>query len=160
MSDRRSFLRNLVTLPLIGGGVTLIGQPTAAAMPVTLGLAEAYLGWLRLEHCKLMHEIIDRPDPGSTVSWVSHAPQVALPRSSDLVSVVSAGPASCRAAVMLSAAGVDLALADTSACAGLPDKGAKLYLARFDPFGAPRDDHAAYDAYHARVMNKTGPLLL
>jgi len=33
MSDRRSFLRGLVTLPLIGGGVTLIGRP-AAAVPL------------------------------------------------------------------------------------------------------------------------------
>ena len=41
MSDRRSFLRGLVSLPLIGGGVTLIGAPSApvpliqaAAMPI------------------------------------------------------------------------------------------------------------------------------
>ena len=30
MSNRRTFLRGLITLPLIGGGVTLIGQPTPA----------------------------------------------------------------------------------------------------------------------------------
>ncbi len=43
MTDRRSFLRSLVSVPLIGGGLTLIGQPSApvplvqaAAMP-TLG---------------------------------------------------------------------------------------------------------------------------
>ena len=35
MADRRSFLRQLASLPLIGGGVTLIGKPTAAAVPVT-----------------------------------------------------------------------------------------------------------------------------
>jgi hypothetical protein len=40
-ADRRSFLRGLVSLPLIGGGVTLIGAPSApvplvqaAAMPM------------------------------------------------------------------------------------------------------------------------------
>ena len=38
MSDRRSFLRGLVTLPLIGGGVTLIGAPSA---PVPLVQAAA-----------------------------------------------------------------------------------------------------------------------
>jgi len=38
MADRRSFLRGLVTLPLIGGGVTLIGQPSA---PVPLVQAAA-----------------------------------------------------------------------------------------------------------------------
>ncbi len=32
-ADRRSFLRGLVSLPLIGGGVTLIGRP-AAAVPL------------------------------------------------------------------------------------------------------------------------------
>ena len=32
MSDRRTFLRQLASLPLIGGGVTLIGNPTAAAV--------------------------------------------------------------------------------------------------------------------------------
>ena len=38
MSDRRSFLRGLVSLPLIGGGVTLIGRPSA---PVPLVQAAA-----------------------------------------------------------------------------------------------------------------------
>jgi hypothetical protein len=38
MSDllaRRDFLRSLAHLPLIGGGVTILGNPTAAAVPVT-----------------------------------------------------------------------------------------------------------------------------
>jgi len=30
--DRRGFLRGLAALPLIGGGVTLIGNPTRAAV--------------------------------------------------------------------------------------------------------------------------------
>ena len=30
MADRRAFLQGLVSLPLIGGGVTLIGRPSAA----------------------------------------------------------------------------------------------------------------------------------
>ena len=38
MSDRRSLLRGLVSLPLIGGGVTLIGAPSA---PVPLIQAAA-----------------------------------------------------------------------------------------------------------------------
>lgn len=37
--SRRGFLRGLVSLPLIGGGVTLIGAPTAAATPVTPDLS-------------------------------------------------------------------------------------------------------------------------
>ena len=50
MSDRRSFLRGLATLPLIGGSVTLIGQPTAAAVPITDALLERYTSWLIHEH--------------------------------------------------------------------------------------------------------------
>ena len=44
MSDplaRRGFLRGLAHLLLIGGGVTLIGNPTAAAEPVTEELLDA-----------------------------------------------------------------------------------------------------------------------
>ena len=56
MSDRRSFLRGLAALPLIGGGVTLIGNPTAAAVPVTPTLLDAYDEWLDLERSWLMWE--------------------------------------------------------------------------------------------------------
>ena len=38
MADRRSFLRGLVSLPLIGSGVTLIGCP-AAAVPLVQAAA-------------------------------------------------------------------------------------------------------------------------
>lgn len=56
-SGRRGFLRGLVTLPLIGGGVTLIGNPTAAAVPaenpelIQLGrrLIEAEAAWKQAE---------------------------------------------------------------------------------------------------------------
>ena len=42
MVERRSFLRGLVTLPLIGGAVTLIGDPTGPALPVTPDLLDGY----------------------------------------------------------------------------------------------------------------------
>jgi len=43
-NTRRGSLCGLTTLPLIGGGVTLIGQPTAAAAPiVTVASAEERL---------------------------------------------------------------------------------------------------------------------
>ena len=48
-SDRRGFLRGLVSLPLIGGGVTLIGSPTAAATPITPGMLATYSAWLEYE---------------------------------------------------------------------------------------------------------------
>ena len=61
MSGRRDFLRGLVSLPLIGGGVTLIGQPSAVAEPVTPDLLEAYKTWLAMEHRFLVKQMADDP---------------------------------------------------------------------------------------------------
>ena len=41
-ASRRGFLRGLTTLPLIGGGVALIGAPSAVAEPVTRSMLETY----------------------------------------------------------------------------------------------------------------------
>ena len=46
---RRGFLRQLAGLPLIGGGVTILGNPTGAAEPVTEQLLDAYSEWLFYE---------------------------------------------------------------------------------------------------------------
>lgn len=54
--DRRGFLRGLVSLPLIGGGVTLIGAPSAVAEPVTSELLNAYSEWLHTERRLLCRE--------------------------------------------------------------------------------------------------------
>ena len=63
MSDRRSFLRGLASLPLIGGSVAILGQPTAAAVPVTRDLINSYKSWLFMEHRMLSYEMADyRPD--------------------------------------------------------------------------------------------------
>ena len=56
MDDRRGFLRGLVSLPLIGGGVTLIGRPTASAVPVTDALFERYYAWVAWEHAEVVAE--------------------------------------------------------------------------------------------------------
>ena len=56
MADRRTFLRGLASLPLIGGGVTLIGNPTAAAVPPTPQLLDTYDTWLSLERSWLIWE--------------------------------------------------------------------------------------------------------
>lgn len=48
-SSRRGFLRGLATLPLIGGGVTLIGKPTGTAVPITGGMLATYTAWLHFE---------------------------------------------------------------------------------------------------------------
>ena len=61
MSGRRDFLRGLVSLPLIGGGVTLIGQPTAVAAPTTPDMLEAYKTWLEYERRFLCWEMAADP---------------------------------------------------------------------------------------------------
>ena len=48
-NTRRGFLRGLASLPLIGGSVTFIGQPTAVAVPVTPALLDSYDAWLHFE---------------------------------------------------------------------------------------------------------------
>lgn len=55
-ANRRGFLRGLTTLPLIGGGITLIGAPSAVAQPVTDGLLMAYNEWLFMERRMLCEE--------------------------------------------------------------------------------------------------------
>ncbi|GJD36775.1 hypothetical protein [Methylobacterium aerolatum] len=55
-ASRRGFLRGLTTLPLIGGGISLIGAPSAVAQPVTTGLLMAYDEWLFMERRMLCLE--------------------------------------------------------------------------------------------------------
>ncbi len=76
MSDapsRRGFLRGLVTLPLIGGGVTLIGRPTGVAEPVSLHLLSQYASWIEGERQRVAHAIgIDSAAfhlDGPTADW-------------------------------------------------------------------------------------------
>jgi hypothetical protein len=65
MSDpilpRRGFLRQLCALPMLGGGVALLGAPTAIAEPVTPGLIDAYARWLTLERYLLIEECPQAP---------------------------------------------------------------------------------------------------
>ncbi|MCJ2126656.1 hypothetical protein [Methylobacterium sp. J-077] len=55
--NRRGFLRGLTMLPLIGGGVTLIGAPSAVALPVTPALLKAYTDWLAVEYGEALIEL-------------------------------------------------------------------------------------------------------
>ena len=61
-APRRAFLRQLCTLPLIGGSVSLIGQPTAVAEPVTMDLLEAYKTWLHYERRSVAWEMAELPE--------------------------------------------------------------------------------------------------
>lgn len=124
--DRRGFLRGLAGLPLIGGAVTLIGNPVAAAEPITDDLRARYLGWLAREFTEALVErewigaersmlqSVARghaPDPGFALASaerrrrdLSHFVDPLLvpgcpPRPSE--------PPSTRAAVVLSAVGCD-----------------------------------------------------
>ena len=54
-ASRRGFLRGLTTLPLIGGGVALVGAPFAVAEPVTAGMLATYSCWLHYERIALMY---------------------------------------------------------------------------------------------------------
>ena len=113
MSDRRSFLRGLVTLPLIGGGVTLIGNPTAAAVPASYDLLDRYMDFLAIE---LRETVIQSREMyaarhGHSGSWVRETTekQMWAPERPHLQSLLDAGGRpSARAAVILSAAGVPL----------------------------------------------------
>jgi hypothetical protein len=65
---RRGFLRGLVTLPLIGGGLSLIGAPSAVAEPVTPALLAAYRRWLQMEQYLLFEEMPEQPPARARLS--------------------------------------------------------------------------------------------
>ena len=111
MSDRRTFLRGLASLPLIGGGVTLIGNPTAAAVPVSKDLLAAYDQWLFYERRFLVREMyaqegrdmaraMEKVVPVNTAADRFHFPREGAWQDQPQPST--------RAAVILSAAGVPI----------------------------------------------------
>jgi len=57
MADRRTFLRGLAALPLIGGSVAILGKPTQAAVSVTIDLMQSYQAWLHYEHRRVAFEM-------------------------------------------------------------------------------------------------------
>lgn len=117
MSDRRSFLRGLATLPLIGGSVALVGEPSAAAVPVTDELMFSYKSWLHMEHRMVSHELaghdlkracaIEACFPAGNAGYRWHM-QWARPGARGPAGWIDAPQPSTRAAVILSAAGVPL----------------------------------------------------
>lgn len=112
-SPRRGFLRGLLTLPLIGGGVTLIGNPTAAAEPITDALLDSYDAWLEYERRFLQWQRkrpkihrLNAPYRSDTPGWEAY----------DVIPARNGGarfhggdepPAASRAALVLSAVGCD-----------------------------------------------------
>ena len=107
---RRGFLRGLLTLPLIGGGVTLIGAPSAVAEPVTRHLLERYSEWLRIERNSVHDELFPDSDPEMrpvSAMWFRQGPksEFHIPRAPAAWN--NPTPASTRAALVLSAVGAD-----------------------------------------------------
>jgi len=116
MPDRRAFLHGIASLPLIGGSVALIGNPTRAAVPVTTALLERYSDWLAVEYGETLIELAPRYQPEHAVyvtrwrrEWCRDNrtlnPDPDLGRFNAPIVL----PPSTRAAVILSAAGVPLA---------------------------------------------------
>jgi hypothetical protein len=123
---RRGFLRGLASLPLIGGGVALIGQPTAAAVPVTDDLLERYLSWLSLEHRevyveyerrkaeKIVAELVAEGQPYYPNYPAERAEEARrhpamrwFPKVAGVEEAVTGAPPSSRAAIVLGAVGCD-----------------------------------------------------
>lgn len=98
--SHRGFLGGLTTLPLIGGRITVIGQPTAAAEPITFELLEHYKSWLYAEAVALGREMYEGQQYGHLV-----LPYSPLGRSWTVTCLDN--PASTRAAAILAAAGWD-----------------------------------------------------
>ena len=107
MSDllaRRSFLRGLAHLPLIGGGVTILGNPTAAAEPVTEELLWNYREWLQMELRFLTYEMGPQTPERFEVN-VAHALRFRSNSPAWRFHQSVTPPPSTRAAVVLSAVG-------------------------------------------------------
>ena len=117
-NTRRGFLRGLTALPLIGGGVTLIGNPTKAAEPVTPHLLDCYDTWLFYERRFLRFERFG--SGGDRCGWDNRFAVVdtTTGKAFDFVTMAHAGgryhgrgredqSPSTRAAVVLSAVGCD-----------------------------------------------------
>lgn len=125
---RRGFLRGLASLPLVGGGLTLIGRPTAAAVPVTDALLARYHAFVAWEHRETYVEIQRRTAERLLSQWVAdprpdqypvspnfpalyaaearrHPPMYHFPEEPTVVPVVTGAPPSSRAAVVLAAIG-------------------------------------------------------
>ena len=111
--DRRGFLRGLVSLPLIGGGLTLIGAPSAVAEPITTAMLRQYVGFLGREFGEAHDELLRRDpslmEPKSVLSAVrgfvgdKHLFHTFADPTTD--AIVDATPPSTRAALVLSTVG-------------------------------------------------------
>jgi len=115
-NSRRGFLRALAALPLLGGGVQLLGNPTAAAVPVSQALLNRYLTFLAKERiaARVELDLFGHADfyaregyfLADAKTWTRCAWWMETANDPEIEGVVTRTPASTRAAVVLSAAGV------------------------------------------------------
>ena len=101
---RRGFLRGLAHLPLIGGGVTILGNPTKAAEPVTEELLGNYREWLQMELRFLSWEVGPQT-PERFEANVAGAMRFRSDTPAGRFHSPDTPPPSTRAAVVLSAVG-------------------------------------------------------
>ena len=83
---------------MIGGGVTLLGNPVGAAVPVTTTLLSEYESWLYFEEVKLARELRPGMPPGNLAGFYGLA---------DKWHRADPGKPSDRAAVVLASVGCD-----------------------------------------------------
>lgn len=102
-ASRRAFLSGLVSLPLIGGGVTLIGSPIAVAEPASDRLLREYANWLAYERFHAQKEAYG-DDCGDWYSLYGAAYRWHEARGNRQQSFV---PPSTRAALVLATVGCD-----------------------------------------------------
>ena len=106
-ASRRGFLRGLTTLPLIGGSVTLIGSPSAAAVAPTPGMMATYSAWLHYERRMLLEACFPgQPDADKFVPCMNPGSHFHFPDDHDRQQV--GREAQQRAAVVLAAVGCPL----------------------------------------------------
>lgn len=116
--SRRGFLRGLVSLPLIGGGVTLIGAPSAVAVPTSLPLLKRYAAWLAREHGRVHDEFLRLAPPdqhywgephfaSSPMQPISDLAMSHWPRDPVAIAHAQTGTAGARAALVLSTVGCE-----------------------------------------------------
>ncbi len=113
-APRRGFLRALAMLPLIGGGITLLGAPSAAAVPTTCALLRRYQSFLCRENLATLAEIqiVDGFSAGFDLSrletYLNRVPMCMIGDDAGAEAIVNTSAPSTRAAVVLSAAGLVL----------------------------------------------------
>jgi hypothetical protein len=126
LTARRGFLRSLVSLPMLGGGVALIGAPHAVAEPIITDLMQSYRRFLTAEVNLLSEELPwrklpqlgPRPDERDRDAYLRWCYQTVATHDAWTASVekeraitrampVFKSRASTRAALVMSAVGFD-----------------------------------------------------